>query len=97
VREQAARAEERRCPLGPASNEVVELLAEHWAVYAGAAYAAPTAFQPLFLGFYRVHALALGFWLRMWTESGASRGDFARVGALVRSQCVRPSCCVRGR
>jgi engulfment/cell motility protein 1 len=86
VREQAARARARRCPLGPASNEVVELLAEHWAIYAGSAYAAVTAFQPLFLSFPRVHACALAFWLRMWAESGASAGDFARVGALVRSQ-----------
>jgi engulfment/cell motility protein 1 len=86
VLEQVSRPAERRCPLGKASNEVVELLAEHWAIYAGSAYAAATAFQPFFLAFYRVHALALGFFLRMWTESGASEGDFGRVSALVRSQ-----------
>jgi engulfment and cell motility protein 1 len=88
VLEQVSRPAERRCPLGRASNEVVELLAEHWAIYAGSAYAAPTAFQPFFLNFYKVHALALDFWLRMWTESGSSADDFGRVAALVRSQYV---------
>lgn len=45
-----------------------------------------TTFQPFFLNFNRVHALATNFFLRMWNESGATRGDFPRVAALVRSQ-----------
>ena len=47
-----------------------------------------TTFQPFFLNFYKVHALATQFFLRMWNESGASRGDFPRLVALTRSQCV---------
>ena len=53
-----------------------------------------TTFQPFFLNFYKVHTLAMGFFLRMWGESGASAGDFPRVVALARSQyvlsCLRP-------
>jgi engulfment/cell motility protein 1 len=45
-------------------------------------------FQPFFLNFYKVHALATNFFLQMWNESGATTGDFTRVVALVRSQCV---------
>jgi engulfment and cell motility protein 1 len=45
-----------------------------------------TAFQPFFLNFYKVHALATNFFIRMWSESGAAFGDFTRVVALVRSQ-----------
>ena len=47
-------------------------------------------FQPFFLNFYKVHALATNFSLQMWNESGAAMGDFTRVVALVRSQCVIP-------
>ena len=47
-------------------------------------------FQPFFLDFYKVHALATNFLLRMWNESGAAIGDFTRVVALVRSQYVSP-------
>ncbi|KAI0032657.1 ELMO/CED-12 family-domain-containing protein [Vararia minispora EC-137] len=85
VQEQRSRAPERRCPLARASNEVVELLAEHWAIFAPG-YAAAPAFQPFFLNFYKVHALALRFFLRMWNESSAGRADFSRIVALVRSQ-----------
>jgi len=31
---QLSRPEERRCPLGKASNEVVELLSVHWNIFA---------------------------------------------------------------
>ena len=34
VLEQVSRPVERRCPVAKASNEVVELLAEHWAIFA---------------------------------------------------------------
>lgn len=47
-----------------------------------------TTFQPFFLNFHRVHALALHFFLRMWNESGASTHDFPRLVALTRSQYV---------
>lgn len=49
-----------------------------------------TTFQPFFLNFHRVHALALHFFLRMWNESGAAAHDFPRLVALTRSQCVFP-------
>ncbi|KAI0272362.1 hypothetical protein BC834DRAFT_966403 [Gloeopeniophorella convolvens] len=75
----------RRCPIARASNEVVELLSEYWAVLAPG-YATSPVFQPFFLNFYKVHALATNFFLRMWNESGAAIGDFTRVVALVRSQ-----------
>jgi engulfment and cell motility protein 1 len=107
--EQISRPEERRCPIAKASNEIVELLSEHWAIFApGCEYFVPspattqtlllfnvdstsTTFQPFFLNFYKVHALALNFCLRMWNESGAATGDFTRVIALARSQCVLPT------
>ncbi|KAJ3823203.1 ELMO/CED-12 family-domain-containing protein [Lentinula raphanica] len=103
VLEQLSRAVERRCPIAKASNEVVELLSEHWAIFAPGCMvfifysivpktdltytdSTSTTFQPFFLDFYKVHALATNFFLRMWSESGAASGDFARVVALVRSQ-----------
>ncbi|KAI0676076.1 ELMO/CED-12 family-domain-containing protein [Trametes maxima] len=85
VQEQLSRSEERRCPIGKASNEVTDLLSEHWAIYAPG-YSTSTTFQPFFLNFPRVHALALHFFLRMWNESGASTDDFPRLVALTRSQ-----------
>ncbi|RDB23704.1 Engulfment and cell motility protein 1 [Hypsizygus marmoreus] len=85
VLEQLSRSAERRCPIAKASNEVVELLSEHWAIFAPG-YSTSTTFQPFFLDFYKVHSLATHFFLRMWTESGAATGDFTRVVALVRSQ-----------
>ncbi|EJF64399.1 hypothetical protein DICSQDRAFT_54246 [Dichomitus squalens LYAD-421 SS1] len=85
VQEQLSRPEERRCPIAKASNEVVDLLSEHWAIYEPG-YSTSTTFQPFFLNFYKVHSLALQFFLRMWNESGASIGDFPRLVALTRSQ-----------
>ena len=106
VQEQLSRPEERRCPIAKASNEVADLLSEHWAIYEPGcaitvselrwlvlivlryADSTSTTFQPFFLNFYKVHSLALHFFLRMWNESGASTGDFPRLVALTRSQCV---------
>ncbi|KAG6891187.1 hypothetical protein C0995_008439 [Termitomyces sp. Mi166 len=85
VLEQLSRSTERKCSIAKASNEVVELLSEHWAIFAPG-YSTSTAFQPFFLDFYKVHCLATRFFLRMWTESGAATEDFTRVSALVRSQ-----------
>jgi len=85
ILEQLSRPAERRCPIAKASNEVVELLSEHWAIFAPG-YSTSTTFQPFFLEFYKVHALATNFFLRMWSDSGAASGDFIRVVALVRSQ-----------
>ncbi|KAJ8695248.1 hypothetical protein PTI98_007857 [Pleurotus ostreatus] len=85
VLEQLSRPADRQCPIGKASNEVVELLSEHWSIFAPG-YSTSTTFQPFFLDFYRVHTLATQFFLRMWGESGAATGDFTRVVALVRSQ-----------
>ncbi|KAI3602585.1 elmo ced-12 family protein [Moniliophthora roreri] len=85
VVEQLSRPEEKRCPIAKASNEVVELLSEHWAIFAPG-YSTSTTFQPFFLDFYKVHSLATHFFLRMWSESGAAFGDFTRVAALARSQ-----------
>ncbi|KAH7913831.1 ELMO/CED-12 family-domain-containing protein [Hygrophoropsis aurantiaca] len=85
VLEQLSRPEERRCPIAKASNEVVELLAEYWAIYAPQ-YSTSTAYQPLLLNFYKVHALVTHFFLRMWNESGSAASDFTRVVALARSQ-----------
>lgn len=36
VLEQLSRPPERRCPIARASNEIVELLSEHWAIFAPA-------------------------------------------------------------
>ncbi|KAF8906223.1 ELMO/CED-12 family-domain-containing protein [Gymnopilus junonius] len=85
VLEQLSRPEGRRCPIARASNEVVELLSEHWAIFAPG-YSTSTTFQPFFLDYYKVHFLATQFFIRMWSESGAASDDFTRVAALVRSQ-----------
>ncbi|KAF7770389.1 hypothetical protein Agabi119p4_6363 [Agaricus bisporus var. burnettii] len=85
VLEQSSRPEDRRCPLGKASNEVVELLSVYWNIFEPG-YSTSTTFQPFFLDFYRVHFLATRFFLRMWGESGAAIGDFQRVLDLVQSQ-----------
>ena len=34
VLEQLSRPEERRCPIARASIEIVQILSEHWAIYA---------------------------------------------------------------
>jgi engulfment/cell motility protein 1 len=85
VLEQLSRSEERRCPIARASNEIVELLSEHWVIFAPA-FSTSTTFQPVFLNFHKVHALALHFFLRIWNESGSAGNDFSRVAALTRSQ-----------
>ncbi|TDL23950.1 hypothetical protein BD410DRAFT_129883 [Rickenella mellea] len=85
ILEQISRPLERRCPVAKVSNEVVELLSEHWSIFAPG-YSTSTTFQPFFLTFHRVHALATQFFLRMWNESGAAVDDFPRVVALARSQ-----------
>ncbi|KAF8159524.1 ELMO/CED-12 family-domain-containing protein [Crassisporium funariophilum] len=85
ILEQLSKPEDRRCPIAKASNEVVELLSEHWAIFAPG-YSTSTTFQPFFLDFHKVHCLATHFFIRMWSESGAASGDFTRVVALVRSQ-----------
>lgn len=85
VMEQSSRPLERRCPIARSSNEVVELLSEHWAIFAPG-YSTSTTFQPFFLDFHKVHSLALQFFLRMWNESGSSVEDFTRIVALTRSQ-----------
>ncbi|KAJ7247642.1 ELMO/CED-12 family-domain-containing protein [Mycena haematopus] len=85
IQEQLSRPPARRCPVAKASNEIVEMLSEHWAIFAPG-YSTSTTFQPFFLDFFKVHSLATHFFIRMWGESGAAYGDFTRVAALVRSQ-----------
>ncbi|KAJ7836534.1 hypothetical protein B0H13DRAFT_2032068, partial [Mycena leptocephala] len=78
IQEQLSRPPARRCPVAKASNEIVEMLSEHWAIFAPG-YSTSTTFQPFFLDFYKVHSLAAHFFM-------VSSGDFTRVAALVRSQ-----------
>ncbi|KAF8605927.1 hypothetical protein BDV93DRAFT_543115 [Ceratobasidium sp. AG-I] len=85
ILEQVSRPPGRRCPIIQASNEVVELLTEHWAIF-GPGYSTSTTFLPFFLAFHRVHTIALQLFLRLWSESAAGADDFARVAALVQSQ-----------
>ncbi|KAG8735510.1 hypothetical protein FRC10_010425 [Ceratobasidium sp. 414] len=85
ILEQVSRPPNRRCPIIRASNEVVELLTEHWAIF-GPGYSTSTSFLPFFLAFHRVHTIALQLFLRLWSESAAGADDFARVAALVQSQ-----------
>ncbi|KAG9001483.1 hypothetical protein FRB94_006575 [Tulasnella sp. JGI-2019a] len=85
VLEQLSRPAERRCPVAKASNEVVELLSDHYQIFSPG-YSTSSSFYPYFLSFHRVHNLALKFFLRIWNESSAASTDFARVAALVRSQ-----------
>lgn len=82
--EQINRPESRRCPWGRAAIEVVEILVEHWGI--NSERSAFRHFTPFLLCFARVHQLALRFFFRMWTDSGAATADFDRVAALVRSQ-----------
>jgi len=84
ILEQINRPASRRCPWGQASLEVVEILSDHYDIQSG--YSTCTRFQPCLLAFNRLHSLALRFFLRMWSESGAAASDFGRVSALVRSQ-----------
>ncbi|KAH8921059.1 hypothetical protein BT69DRAFT_1335896 [Atractiella rhizophila] len=85
VLEQVNRAEDRRCPFAKACIEVIEILAELFDFNTGVSQM-PTSFLPFTLSFWRVHALALKFFFRMWAESGSTDKDFARVSNLVRSQ-----------
>ena len=84
ILEQLNRPLSRRCPWGKASLEVVEILSDHYDIQSG--YSTCTRFQPCLLNLTRLHNLALRFFLRMWSESGAAASDFGRVSALVRSQ-----------
>lgn len=84
ILEQNNRPAGRRCPWGQASLEVVEILSDHYDIVSG--YSTSMRFQPCLLSFTRLHHLALRFFLRIWSESGASTSDFGRVSALVRSQ-----------
>lgn len=84
ILEQSNRPTLRRCPWGKASLEVVEILSDHYDIQSG--YSTCTRFQPCLLALTRLHSLALRFFLRMWSESGAATSDFGRVSALVRSQ-----------
>ncbi|KAH7101549.1 ELMO/CED-12 family-domain-containing protein [Auriculariales sp. MPI-PUGE-AT-0066] len=85
VLEQVNRPPERRCPVARASNEVVEVLCDHWSIF-GLSYSTSTQFQPFFLNFAKVHIMALRFFLRMWSESQSTVNDFQRVVMLLRSQ-----------
>lgn len=82
--EQISRPESKRCPWGRASIEVAEILVDHWGARSG--QSASRHFTPFLLSFARIHHLALRFFFRMWTDSGAAAADFDRVAALVRSQ-----------
>ncbi|KAI6164641.1 ELMO/CED-12 family-domain-containing protein [Pisolithus thermaeus] len=84
ILEQLSRPQERRCPVAKASNEIVELLSQHWTIFAPA-YSTST-FQPFLLNFPKVHCLALHFFLRMWNESASAADDFSRISALTRSE-----------
>lgn len=84
ILEQLNRPDSRRCPWARASLEVVEILADYWGIMTG--YTTATHFMPFLLFFSRVHHLAVRFFFRMWTDSGAATTDFSRVAALVRSQ-----------
>ncbi|CAO1637346.1 unnamed protein product [Sympodiomycopsis kandeliae] len=92
INEQLARPANKRCPWGRASVQVVEILGDHWDITSGSGggfVSSSTHFTPFLLSFQRVHRLALHFFLRMWTECGATcetDGDFQRVSAMVRSQ-----------
>ncbi|KAL7415875.1 hypothetical protein BDY24DRAFT_380361 [Mrakia frigida] len=83
VIEQLSRPEERRCPIGRASNETVELLLEFWEVSDNSI---STDFTPLLLSFPYVHSLVLRFFIRMWNDSSATIEDLGRVCQVVKSQ-----------
>ena len=85
LREQFSRPEERRCPLASASSAVMLALAEHFDIPQGAS-TSPTVAQPCLLRLYDCHALALAFFVRIWTDSGAKADDFDRILSLTRSQ-----------
>lgn len=84
ILEQINRPASRQCPWAKASLEVVEILSDHYDIQSG--YSTCTRFQPCLLAFTRLHSLAVRFFIRMWSESGAATSDFGRVSALVRSQ-----------
>ncbi|GAA5998566.1 uncharacterized protein JCM10292_002788 [Rhodotorula paludigena] len=86
--DQASRPEARRCPVSTISNVVLCLLADHFGLTSGLP-STPATPSPYLFRFYELHALVVTFFLRMWTESGASAhepGDLERVSALARSQ-----------
>lgn len=63
---------------------MTEILTDYWGIDAG--YTTSTSFLPFLFFLPKVHNLALRFFLRMWSDSGAALSDFSRVSALVRSQ-----------
>lgn len=85
LKEQLSRPEDRRCPLASASSAVLLAVSEHFDVPQGAS-TSPTVAQPCLLRFFDCHALALAFFVRIWTDSGAKQDDFARILTLTKSQ-----------
>ncbi|KAK4706042.1 hypothetical protein P7C70_g158, partial [Phenoliferia sp. Uapishka_3] len=80
-----SRPSTHRCPLAPASSSIALSLASHFHIPEGAS-PSPTSPSPNLFHFYDLHSAATLFFVRIWNESGATKGDFARVEMLARSQ-----------
>ncbi|ORY63657.1 ELMO/CED-12 family-domain-containing protein [Leucosporidium creatinivorum] len=83
--ETLSRPADRRCPLSAVSTTVLSLLSTHFSIDSGVS-PTPTKPNPFLLRFFECHALATQFFFRIWSESGATMGDFERVKTLTASQ-----------
>jgi engulfment and cell motility protein 1 len=94
--EQAAQAEEKRCPISRASIAVTSILFEHFDIEKAELEDAKEylaldsresidkLFKPMLLQWSKVHTAGLNAYLRIWKATGATVEDFAKISELLR-------------
>lgn len=102
VLEQVNRPDDKRCPVALVSLQVTRILSEQFDFSGSLASTSfqvcsltssalnreklMILLQPFLLDLYRIHLIVMEFFIRMYSESGATIGDFARVSTLTVSQ-----------
>lgn len=102
VLEQVNRPDDKRCPVALVSLQVTRILSEQFDFSGSLASTSfqvcsltssallrdklMVLLQPFLLDLYRIHLMVMEFFIRMYSESGATIGDFARVSTLTVSQ-----------
>ncbi|KAG5220863.1 Engulfment and cell motility protein [Salix suchowensis] len=86
VLEQLSRPADRQCPIGKASNEVVELLSEHWSIFAPGFHTLATQF---FLRMWGESGAATGDFTRVVALVRSHYSRRRRIKVALRSENVR--------
>ncbi|GAA5988208.1 hypothetical protein JCM11641_001613 [Rhodosporidiobolus odoratus] len=93
ISDQLTRPSNRRCPIATVSSTALILLATHFDVLSPPPATPATTPKPYLFRLPELHSLVVQFFLRMWSDSGASTamhagqgGDFERLTRLAASQ-----------